>query len=116
MHWLYDHRVPKSIPPEYFDPNAQGRHGRLLSQKAYNLVRKKQLEYRFAHKHKSKLATLLKPEDYPELQWPVLIGKNNEAVAIMTESLLGEGGYGKVYTGISLDTGLRTRKNQISMR
>lgn len=105
MLWIYDRRVPKQLPLSYFDPKHEGRAGRVLSQQAYNFVRKRQLEYCFANRHQRRLCALLTPETYPILEWPVLIGHDHEAVAILADSALGSGAYGKVFVAVSLDTG-----------
>ncbi len=44
-------------------------------------------------------------EDIPELNWPVIIGKSGAPIAWYKKNILGEGGYGKVYLGVNLDSG-----------
>lgn len=105
MYWLYDHRRPKQIPKSVIDPNNEGRNGRILSQKSYNLVRKLQLEYCFKTHHQERMACLLTREEYPILEYPVLLGQTGDAIAIYNKKALGQGSYGRVYCGISLDTG-----------
>lgn len=105
------------------DPKNEGRTGRLLSQQSCNAVRKKQLEHQLEKKKlgcftaRQKVfdsivpgvpnehpATLLTENDIPGLEYPVLIGRDNEAVALY-KIVLGKGALGVVYLGISLDTG-----------
>src|SRR5690606_2395371 len=98
--------------------------GRILSQKSYNAIRKKQLEFNASFQGTSRLTArqknfevfslsssqeqlmaLLTKEDIPGLEYPVIIGQAHEAVAIYTDKYLGHGASGVVYLGISLDTG-----------
>lgn len=104
MFWIYNQKKLKLLPYEYFDPKQENRVGSILSQKAVNLVRKKQLEHQLIHDHKRKLSTLLKPCDYNELEWPVLIGIKHNTIAIVTDEDIGSGSYGRVYLGFCLDT------------
>ncbi|MBS0286358.1 MAG: protein kinase family protein [Proteobacteria bacterium] len=93
----------------YVDPYTLQQHipGQLLSQASLNYVRKKQIM------HKMASATKLINQYFPSkssdpsspLEFPVVIGRNGEAIVIYEKNKLGGGAYGEVFIGMNLDTG-----------
>lgn len=111
-------RLPAMLAPGAKGEGLLKREQFMLSPKQVNAVRSKQLQMSLENIQKKKSGEaidnvqasglLLTSENTPELgpnDPIVMIGDNHEAIVLCEQLLLGEGGFGKVYLGQSLDTG-----------